>query len=272
MLLPNLTPKEQSVAHYLLDLRAAIANAQLRDVAQHSNVSEAMVVKVAKKLGYGGFRELRDALYSYSQLPVSDMHQELDVNDTSERIVDKVFNTAIQALQETLAILDIDDFNKAVQAVYGAKQRDFYGLGGSAVIAHDAAHKFLRIGIRATAYEDSHLMMMSASLLDERDVVLAISHSGQTRSVLDAVRLAKRNGASIIALSNYNTSPLTDVADIVLCSTAQGSPLMGENAAARIAQLNILDALFVCVAQQDYSHAAQSLDATMSSVEQKREG
>ncbi|RWQ59480.1 MAG: SIS domain-containing protein, partial [Mesorhizobium sp.] len=66
-----------------------------------------------------------------------------------------------------------------------------------------------------------------------------------TSAVIDAIQLARKSGARTLAITNYDNSPLADVADIVLCSTAQGSPLMGENAAARIAQLNILDALFV---------------------------
>ena len=152
----------------------------------------------------------------------------------------------------------------------GARQRDFYGLGGSAQIARDAVHKFLRIGVRSTAYDDTHLMLMSASLLTEKDVVLIVSHSGQTTDVIAAAKVAQSNKASIIALTNYPDSPLAALSDAVLCSTAQGSPLMGENAAARIAQLNIIDALFVATAQRDYTTAEDQLARTMGVVAHKR--
>ena len=271
MLLPTLTPREQSVVQYMLNRGSEIHRVTIADVAEANNVSDAMIVKLAKKLGYNGYRELRAALTEYNQLAVSEMYEDLSPTDTPEMIIDKVFKTAIQALQETQAILDINGFNRAVDAVYRSRQRDFYGVGGSAIIAQDAAHKFLRIGIRAAAYDDPHLMMMSAALLTADDVVLAVSHSGRTSAVIEPARLAKQNGATVIALVNYSTSPLAQEADIVLCSTARGSPLMGENAAARVAQLNILDALFVCIAQQDYARAEQSLDKTMTSVRQKRE-
>ena len=88
--------------------------------------------------------------------------------------------------------------------------------------------------------------------------------------MIDAIQLARKSGARTIAITNYDGSPLAAVADVVLCSTAQGSPLMGENAAARIAQLNILDALFVAVAQRDYQAAERNLEQTMSAVTSKR--
>ncbi|NWG17633.1 MAG: MurR/RpiR family transcriptional regulator [Chloroflexi bacterium] len=271
MMMPGLTDKERAIVKYLLEHGSTVNALSIVEVAQDNEVSEALVVKLAKKLGYNGYRELRDKIHRYSQLPVSDMFQELDPADSPEVIIRKLFRTAIQALEETLAILNMTHFEQAVDALLNARQRDFYGLGGSAAIVKDACHKFLRIGLRSSAFDDAHLMMMSASLLGSQDTVLAVSHSGQTSAVLDAARLAKRNHARVIALTNYANSALAADADIVLCSTARGSPLMGENAAARIAQLNIIDALFVCVAQRDYQSAEHNLSKTMSSVEQKRE-
>jgi DNA-binding MurR/RpiR family transcriptional regulator len=128
----------------------------------------------------------------------------------------------------------------------------------------------LRIGIRANVQDDSHMMLMSAALLGPQDIAIGFSHSGNTTAVIEAIQLARKNGARTIAITNYNSSALAQVADIVLCSTAQGSPLMGENAAARIAQLNILDALFVAVAQRNYGVAEKNLQKTMAAVMSKR--
>lgn len=271
MRLPELTDKERVIVHYLLAKGSEINALTIAEVAQAHEVSEALIVKLSKKLGYNGFRELRDKIHRYSQLPVSDLYQEIDPDDSPAVIVQKIFRTAIQALEETIAILNINDFARAVDILIDARQRDFYGVGGSATIIKDASHKFLRIGVRTNVCDDAHLMMMSASLLDARDAVLVVSHSGQTTAVLEAARLARNNGARIIALTNYPNSALAGIADVVLLSTARGSALMSENAAARIAQLNIIDALFVCVAQRDMQQAEGNLEKTMSSVQQKRE-
>ena len=270
MMMPHLTPLEARVVETVFALRDFTEETALKDIAAEAGVSEAMVVKIAKKLGFGGYRDFRSAVSQYNQLPTAEMHQELSVDDTSREIIQKVFRTSIHALEETLAIMDIEAFDRAANLIHGARQRDFYGVGGSAQIARDVAHKFLRIGVRASVQDDSHMMLMSASLLGSDDVVVAFSHSGNTTAVIEAVQLARRSGARTIAITNYNASPLAQLADVVLCSTAQGSPLMGENAAARIAQLNILDAVFVAVAQRNYDAAERNLQKTMSAVMSKR--
>jgi RpiR family transcriptional regulator, repressor of rpiB and als operon len=270
MMMPHLTPLEAKVVETVFGRRDFDETISLRQIAEEAGVSEAMVVKIAKKLGFSGYRDFRTAVYEYSRLPTAEMHRELSIDDSSAEIVQKVFRTSMHALEETLAILDMDDFDRAADLLYRARNRDFYGVGGSAQIARDVSHKFLRIGIRTSVYDDSHMMLMSASLLGADDIAVGFSHSGNTSAVIDAIQLARKSGARTLAITNYDNSPLAAVADIVLCSTAQGSPLMGENAAARIAQLNILDALFVAVAQRDYQAAERNLGRTMSAVASKR--
>lgn len=269
MMLPALGPSEARIAEVVLRL-AADQDFTLRRVAGEAGVSDAMVVKTAKKLGYDGFRELRTALAGYKGQSTVDLHEEVRPDDPAETILRKVFRTSIQALEETLAILDVRAFERAAELIHKGRQRDLYGLGGSAPIARDVLHKFLRIGLRCSAFEDTHMMAMSASLLGDGDVVIAFSHSGRTQGVIEAVEIARRNGARIVAVSNYANSPLAALADVTLCSTAQGSPLTGENAAARIAQLNIMDAIFIAVAQKGYAAAERNLARTMEAVRSKR--
>jgi DNA-binding MurR/RpiR family transcriptional regulator len=270
MRLPGLTPLEAKVAADILARKDIDEAMPLRDVAAVSGVSEAMVVKVAKKLGFTGFRDFRQGLVDYYRSDIAALHAEISADDTSGEIVQKVFRTAMQALEETFAILDLEAFDRAADVLHRARQRDLYGLGGSAQIARDVSHKFLRIGIRSSVFDDAHMMMMSAALLGPDDVAIAFSHSGSTAAVIDAVDLARRNGARTVAVTNYPDSTLARAVDVVLCSTAQNNPLLGENATARIAQLNLLDALFVAVAQRDRASADQNLARTMRAVQSKR--
>ena len=150
MMMPQLTPLETKVVETVFALRDFSEETALKDLADLSGVSEAMVVKIAKKLGFAGYRDFRQAVAHYNGLPTAEMHQELSPEDTSREIVEKVFRTSMHALEETLAILDYAAFDRAADLLVNGRQRDFYGLGGSAQIARDAAHKFLRIGVRAS--------------------------------------------------------------------------------------------------------------------------
>ena len=270
MQMPFLTPLEARVVDTITGRSDLNLNTALRQVAEDSGVSDAMVVKIAKKLGFNGFRDFREALVVYRQTDTASLHSEISPDDSSADIIRKVFQTSMQALEETMSILDVVAFDRAADLLHKARQRDFYGVGGSAQIARDVSHKFLRIGLRASVQDDPHMMLMSASLLGPDDVAVAFSHSGTTSNVIEAARLARKQGARVIAVTNYATAPLSELADIALCSTAQGSPLLGENAAARIAQLNIMDAIFVAVAQRDLDRSEAQLARTRQAVETKR--
>ncbi|XBS67896.1 MurR/RpiR family transcriptional regulator [Acerihabitans sp. KWT182] len=271
MRLPQLTPLEIKVVESITSKENLSESTPLKDIAIENNVSEAMIVKLAKKLNFTGFRDFRTSLVHYNHSEVANLHKEISPNDSSEELLVKVFKTSIQAIEETKTIIDIKAFERAAEIIYRARNIDLYGVGGSAQIARDMSHKLLKIGIRGMVHDDSHMMMMSASVLKDDDVVIAISHSGRTKAVIEAVRLASGNGAKVITISNYVDSPIVKYADVELHSTSQGSPLLGENAASRIAQLNILDALFVAIAKKDLKLAQENLNKTQMAVRSMRE-
>ncbi|MDH2926070.1 MurR/RpiR family transcriptional regulator [Lonepinella koalarum] len=266
----QLTPLELKVLDRILAKPDFSETTPLKEVAEENQVSEAMIVKIAKKLEFSGFRDFRSGLAYYKQLEVANLHNEISEQDTSAQLIKKVFETSIQALEETMAILDIEAFDRCVEIVANAQHIDLLGIGGSAQIAKDMAHKFLRIGIKASVYDDSHMMLMSSAVCNDQSCVIAISHSGTTIDVIEPVQLARKNGAKTIVITNYAISPITQYADVVLTSTSQGSLLLGENAASRVAQLNILDALYVAVAKRHLNRAENYLAKTRAAVESKR--
>jgi len=270
LMMHELTEKEQQIVRYCLSMGKDLNQQSIQEVAGHNNVSPAMIIKVAHRCGFSGYKEMKNSLVAYSQLPVVDLHEELNPNDDASTVVEKVFNTAINAIEETLAIIDVEAVATAADALKKATNIDFYGVGGSGALALDAYHKFLRIGLRTNVCIDSHLILMSANLLREGDVALGFSHSGRTRALVEAFAFAQKKGATTIAITNTPHSPLARYTDILLCSVAQGSPITGESAAARIVQLNILDALFVLVAQANYEQSLANLEMTINSVSSHR--
>ncbi|MEN5015033.1 MurR/RpiR family transcriptional regulator [Erwinia sp. Eh17-17] len=271
MRLPSLTPLERKVVDSVTSKTDLSEQTSIKEIAQMNNVSEAMVVKIAKKLNFSGFRDFRSSLIYYNYSEVAGMHAEIEADDSSEQLLAKVFRTSLQAIEETLTILDVSEFNRAADILFKARHIDLYAVGGSATVARDLSHKMLKIGIKTTVYDDAHIMLMSAAVLSDDDAVIAISHSGATRAVNDPIKLAARNGAKVIAITNYAESPIARSAHVVLTSTSQGSHLLGENAASRIAQLNILDALFVAIAQKDLKTAEKNLKKTQQAVQDLRE-
>lgn len=270
MKLPTLSKLEAQIVDNIIARNEFSENTPIKDIAEENHVSEAMIVKTAKKLDFSGYRELRANLALYRQQEVSKMFQDISPEDSIEKLIDKVFHNSIQALEETMAILDPAQIKRSTALLCQADRLLFFGVGGSAQIASDLAHKLLRIGISAEVFSDTHMMLMAASLCDHDSAVLAVSHSGRTADVIEAVKLARSNGARSVVLTNYGQSPLCEYADAVLTSTSQGASILGENAASRIAMLNILDVLYVAIAERDLKKAEENLSRTQAAVTAKR--
>jgi RpiR family transcriptional regulator, repressor of rpiB and als operon len=266
----TLTALEARVISVILSQCTINDKTLLKVVADETHVSKAMLVKIAKKLGFDGFRSLRAALALQNRLPLAKAREELRDQLTIRALAEKALGASLKALEEAFSLVSFENLEQAAQWLYAARQRDFYGLGASAQVARDAACKFLRIGLRGSAFDDGLMMLMSASLLQKGDVAVAFSYSGQTLIILEAVRQARKNGAHVIAVTNSPGSRLTQVANVTLCTTVEDSPLTGESGAARIAQLNLLDALFMAVAQSNPTATEVNLSRTMSVVRTQR--
>lgn len=259
MALPGLSNTERQIAEWLLAKGNVESKTSIKSVAEQLEVSEPLVVKLSKKLGFAGFRELRQALVEYlSSLPI-DSEQEIEPTDSVESVLNKVFANSIQAMKEARSVADPLLIANAAQLIFNAKNVVIFGVGGSAAVCQDFEHKLLRIGILSRAYSDFHMMLMVSSQLDENDVIVVISQSGDTRELLKAVENAKQRNSRVICITNNDTSALAQLADYAIFSPAKGGILLGQNAVARIVQLNLLDVLFIAILLQDHDKNREKL-------------
>ncbi|WP_425059489.1 MurR/RpiR family transcriptional regulator [Sporomusa carbonis] len=174
--------------------------------------------------------------------------------DTTGSIASKIFHGITEGLQDTLKIMNETALEQAINTILSAAQRiDAYGSGGSAIIAADIKHRFMRFGIPVRAYADPYIQITSASLLKPGDVAIAISHTGANRDILDAVEMAKTSKATVISITSYMRSPLSKTADITLYGMAREVNYRSEAMASRLIHLAIIDVLYVgaLLKQQD---------------------
>lgn len=101
-------------------------------------------------------------------------------------------------------------------------------------------------------------------------MALDISHSGSSKDVVDALQLARQSGAITICLTHHTKSPITKVADIKLYTAARETALRSDAMTSRIAQLSILDVLYVGVALKRYEASLQSIERTKEALVEKK--
>jgi RpiR family carbohydrate utilization transcriptional regulator len=264
---PELSKSEKKVADFILLKGYDIAKMSISSLAKQCAVSEPTVMRFATHIGFSGYSDfklklikdwgVKDSQNSESSLLV-DLY--IDENDNLEDIPAKMIYTTIRALNDTLNIIDVSTYKKAVEVITKAKVIDIYGVGNSGSIANDFMNKLMRIGLNVRALYDNHLQQISSLSLTKEDVAIAISHSGSTKDIVDTLKLAKQSGATTIALTNYKASKITEFADLVLCTGDFETTFYTETMVSRISQLAIVDMLYMGILLSDFQKYTSQLN------------
>jgi RpiR family carbohydrate utilization transcriptional regulator len=258
-LYPSLKAALRKVADVTLARPELAVYASVNEVAAAAGVSEATVMRLCRLLGFRGFQDFKIALARELVSPLQRLHEEVAEGDDPATIVRKVFQANLAALQDTLEVLDMQAMAAAAQWLQEARLILLIGVGTSSPNIEDAANKFSRLGLMVRAVSDAHLMMMAAALLTPADVLLAVSHSGNTRDPVETAGVARSVGARVICITNNSLSPLTKTADLVLATASRETRFRQEAMASRLCQTSIIDSLYTLIAMARPDEALQNL-------------
>ncbi|HAQ07192.1 MAG TPA: RpiR family transcriptional regulator [Bacillus bacterium] len=266
----SLSVKEKTVADYILNNPKEIIHLSITEFSENSSVAEATIFRFCKRLGFRGYQAFKIALASEVVEPIQNIHEEIKEEDKVLTLANKVFAGHIEAIKDTLNLLDEKVLEDIVEVLSAATRIDFYGSGGSSAIALDGYHKFLRTGINCNAHSDGHQQIISAALLRPGQAAIGISHSGSNKDVIEALRIAKANGAATIAITNHYKSPLTKEADYVLYTTSRETYFRSEALASRLVQLSLIDVLHVAVSLRKQEETLGNLQKIREAISIKR--
>lgn len=268
---PTLRPAEQRVAREILRSPAEAVHLSITELGRRAEVSDATVVKFCKRLGYKGFQEFKILLAQDVATKPEPIYGEIEPDDDAAAVRDKIFQSNIQALQETVQTLSEEALAETVKVLVKASEIHFYGLGASGLVAHDAEQKFARIGLPARSFVDAHMQLTRAALLKPGDVAVGISYSGDTIEVAQAMEVAKESGATTVCITNFSKSRLAELCDIVLLTASQEHVFRSGAISSRIAQLSTIDALFISAALQDYERSQACIERTREAVASRKQ-
>jgi DNA-binding MurR/RpiR family transcriptional regulator len=266
----SLRTAEQRVADFILKHAEELIYLTVTELAERTQTSESTVVRLCQKIGYKGYQEFKIMLARDLVGPTETVYEQIAATDALPALKAKVFQANAQALKDTIEVLSDDELERAVDAIANARRVEVYGIGGSAPLALDAYHKFMKLGIAAVALSDSDLMAMSSSLLAPGDVALGVSHTGASRDVCDAMENAQKAGATTICITHRATSPITKVSNVKLFTAAKETAFGSDAMSSRISQLSIIDVLYAAVANKNYDRALARIQKTREASAGKR--
>jgi DNA-binding MurR/RpiR family transcriptional regulator len=274
--LPGLRPGERRIAESALADPAGVSDLSISELALRNATSTTTVARFCRNAGFDGYKTFRLALARAAvdedgrrvKFGVSD--GDIDPADSTADVVRKLAYQEARAVEETATMLDLHEVERVVEAIIRAPVVDVYGSASSGLAAQDLQQKLRRIGYLANAWTDAHLALTSAAVLPPQAVAIGFSHSGETEEAISAIETAKRGGAFTVAVTNFPDSPLAQISQAVLTTVSRETRYRYGAMSSRMAQLMIVDVIFIGVAQRRPEKVSAALAASLAAVEGRR--
>lgn len=274
----TLSKNQKLVANYILENRNKCVRMTLSELGKECSLSETTIIRFINKLDYTSYQDFRlDMAQDLSRQDVEENeetakdYQEIKSDDSIEEIKQKVISIASSAISDINKLVDLDRVTDATKLIEKAKRIMFFGAGGSGVIATDVYHKFLRCGKNVINESNSHIALIHASQLTADDLLILISHEGESKEVLECGRLAQKQGAKVLGITSYMNSDLAKLADLCIFSSTNDSAYYTDAMVSRLVQLVIMDMLFIIISTRaDEGHVLKAMEASrLATMEMK---
>ena len=256
---------EQEIAGHILENPQLVVDMSIHELAKHTFSSASSIVRLCNHTGYSGYKEFRKAVtYELAMREQTKLVEQKEIahSDSIQDIIDKVTYANIVSLEETRELMDVAVLRSCVELIKNARVVYLFGLGASLVAAQDAYLKLLRLNKLAVINVDWHSQMLQAKNADERDLGIVISYSGATTEMVECMKIMKENKTPIIAITRCVNSPVSELADQKLYTTANESVFRSGAMSSRISQLCIIDMLYTALANEDYEASLEQLSRT----------
>jgi DNA-binding MurR/RpiR family transcriptional regulator len=271
-MLNKLPQSEQKLAEYILQHPHEVVNSTVSELSTSAKTSGAAVVRLCKSLGLKGFQDLKMRIAGDLMKSVEQGYRDIEPSESLYRLVEKTTSNTIQMVRDTAEIIDHENLKTAIGMLLKAKNVHFCGIGASNIVAQDAQQKLIRINKGATAFTDMHLVATLIANADPDDVLFAISFSGETQEIINVLKLAKERGVKTIGLTHFGQTTVSSLCDVSLyISFSNEAPFRSAATSSRLAQLYMIDILFLGMATEQYDKTVQYIDNTRAAIKSMTE-
>jgi DNA-binding MurR/RpiR family transcriptional regulator len=260
---------QKQVADFVLANPAQVILLPIAELAAACKVSEPTVMRFLHKMNYRSYQMFRVHIAQDNAPDTSQaLYSDVDQNDSSSEIIRKVLTSTQCALNDLQGVLKPESLEKICAAIHEAKKVLIIGVGSTYAVAFDFYHKLLKLGINALCSNDPHIINITCNsgLKEKGSVLIAISHSGESREILDGVALAKQSGCPVYGITSFKNSTLARQSDEVLLSTSLETAYRSDALTSRIMQLCIVDMLYINLALLSGSKAIENIQNSRMAV------
>ena len=272
------TPSESKISNYILSHKNEFLKMNIKELAQSANTSTAAIVRLCKRLSISGYSELKIEIAKEFYSTESDKEKEKfkqKLNFSPDASVSEIAKNVIEvtdnALHNLSKMIDKKALETVVKKLQHCRSIQIIGTGASGIVAKDLQQKFCRLGYLSTFNEDTELQTISACSLGVKDVVIAISYSGEHNAIIKSAEIAKKNNTYIVAITRFEKSTLSKLANVCLYVPDIESIYREGASLSRISQLVIIDILYQSLIISGYPNSKKLIDETWKAVQYNKQ-
>ena len=208
---PELTKNEIIIASYVKKNFNTISNLSVTELANLCEVGETTVFRFVKKLGYSGFPDFKLAVAR--EIAVVE-ELALTTDETNKAI--KLKNRIVKQLERSCRDVDENHVLEVAKMIKTSRRVVIMGVGSSGINAKFLEDRFIRLGFLVKYIDDTHQQKMVAAALTNKDLIIFVSISGNTKELVETSKVAKENNCKIVSITSYPKSPLALNSDVIL--------------------------------------------------------
>jgi RpiR family transcriptional regulator, carbohydrate utilization regulator len=241
---------EKAIAQYVLNNLKQVSHMSIDLLASEINVGKASILRFSKKIGFDGFQDFKLGLAKEVVLMKDAIYRRHKDDNVITQLISEVTDENIESLKVSRQKVDEKNLQRASKHLISSDEVVIFAKGISKVMGMAVKYKFMKLGLRCSIPEDYHYQCFSVANLKPKTSFIIIDLTGSVNDFNKLITIAKNKGAVVIAISNFEKSPITDLADIVLLCEATESPLKDGELTAILSQINILDMLYTTLAMK----------------------
>lgn len=239
----KLSKTDIKIANYIEKNPDKVRTLTSSKLALDIGVGQSSVIKFIKKIGYAGYTEFRVKLGMRGNK--IGVHKNISLDDTSLDVVNKVVENHLESLKETRDNLDVEMINSVVELISNSRRVVLLSLGASSLVAKDFQHKLTKIGVTCLHDLDTDVQLTQVITSTKKDLVIAISHSGETSHVIKGASLARDMGVEVVSITGSSMNTLSNLTKNKIFTIPSDDIFRSSALSSRIAQLAIIDILFI---------------------------
>lgn len=274
LMLNDLPRSERAFAQAVIESPSSLSDATLSELAYKAGTSDTAIIRFCKRLGFSGINDFKTAILEANKTEPDIDRRLFSSSLEMADIMKELYKSYLYILNDTIAQAT-DDYNKAVMSMLNARSINFFGVGDAYITCMYGKLKISKLGKFCTADSDPYQQYITAKNLGLKDVAIAISYDGATKTVCDCMRIARMNKATTISITRKHPSVLLRYTELPLYSVINDLSEAGEKAARRISDQFIIDVLYSAMVNKmgydEYSTQISGLSRAVSALQIDKE-